>query len=284
MFLIIIFVSLFAIISCQCHPIRVSLNSTEQCSSPIKPSIRKNVTNGITDFFKCFNNCDCRNYPAAWTQVGHLNMNDSSQSCPSAWEKISNTTVRGCGRQTSNTSSCDSVFYSTGGISYTRICGQIIGYQFSSPNAFHSSINGNASLESWYIDGVSLTHGPPGSRTHVWSFVNAYYENIGSNWKCPCMLSNSSLWPYSVPAFVGNNYFCATGSRNSPGNILLTDNPLWDGEGCTGVNTCCQFNHPPWFCRTLPEPTTEDLEVRICADQKTSNENIYISNIELFVR
>ncbi len=142
----------------------------------------------------------------------------------------------------------------------------------------------NTSLESWYIDGVSLTHGPPGSRTHVWSFVNAYYEIVKNNWKCPCMLSNSSLWPYSVPAFVGNNYFCATGSTYSPGNNFLTDDPLWDGEGCTGVKTCCQFNHPPWFCRTLPEPTTEDLEVRICADQSTSNENTFISNIELYVK
>ncbi len=230
MFLV-IFVSHFAIVSCQCHPIRVSLNSTEQCSSPIKPSVRKDVTKGITDYFKCFNhNCDCRNYPAAWTQVGHLNMNDSSQSCPSAWEIINSSMVRGCGRQPSHFGSCDSVSYSPRGITYTQVCGRIIGYQYQSPNAFNSSITGNTSLESWYIDGVSLTHGPPGSRTHVWSLVNAYYETVRNHWKCPCMLSNSSLWPYSVPAFVGNNYFCAIGSRNTPGNKFLTDDPLWDGK------------------------------------------------------
>ncbi len=212
-------------------------------------------------------------------------MTNSSQSCPSAWETINSPMVRGCGRQPSRFGSCDSVSYSPRGITYTQVCGRIIGYQYYSPNAFAPSLTGNTSLESWYIDGVSLTHGPPGSRTHVWSFVNAYYETVDSNWKCPCKLSNSSLWPYSVPEFIGNNYFCSTGSHDPPGNILLTDNPLWgDGEGCTSVNTCCQFNHPPWFCRTLPGPTTEDLEVRICADQSTSSENIYISNIELFVR
>ena len=24
-----------------------------------------------------------------------------------------------------------------------------------------------------------------------------------------------------------------------------------------------EFNNPPWFCKQLPEPTTEDIEIRI---------------------
>ena len=72
-----------------------------------------------------------------------------------------------------------------------------------------------------------------------------------------------SLSEYTVPSFVGNSYFCATGSRDSPGNTVLYNNPLWDGVGYTGSNTCCQFNQPPWFCRTLPTATSDDLEVRI---------------------
>ena len=143
---------------------------------------------------------------------------------------------------------------------------------------------GNIGLDSWYVDGVSLTHGIPGSRTHVWTFVNAYHETPSSPSICPCVLSNYSEWPHTVPCFVGNNYFCATGSRDTPSKTVLYNNPLWDGLGCTGSNTCCQFNQPPWFCRTLPTATSDDLEVRICAEQDTSNENTYISNIELYAK
>ncbi len=275
--------SLFIVISCQCPSIRVSVSSTEQCATPIKHNVV--LKEAMDKYSDCLDTCDCRSHPNTWTQVSHLDMTNSSQSCPSAWAVVETFNVRACGRQLSRTGSCDSVFYSTHGTKYTQVSGRIKGYQYNSPNAFESFINGYTSLDSWYIDGISLTHGRPGSRIHVWSFVNAYYETTSFNeWKCPCMLSSSSTWPYTIPVFVGENYFCATGSRNTPGASVLVDNPLWDGVGCTGDNTCCQFNQPPWFCRTLPAPTTDDLEVRICADQDTSNENIYISNLELYVK
>ncbi len=138
-------------------------------------------------------------------------------------------------------------------------------------------------IDSYYIHGVSLTHGLP--RKHVWSFVNARDEtsNILS-YLCPCMLSNSSTWPFSTPSFVGNNYFCAAATRYTPTIQLYPDNPLWDGVGCSGDNACCQFNQPPWFCRTLPAPTTDDLEVRICANGDEFEENTYISNLDLYVK
>ena len=60
------------------------------------------------------------------------------------------------------------MFCPTSRLSYTQVCGRINGYLSNSPNAFNSSVTGNINLDSWYVDGVSLTHGPPGSRTHVW--------------------------------------------------------------------------------------------------------------------
>ena len=268
-----------------------TFRSSEQCASQqAAATALENFKRNLSEVFrKCiigFENikCNCRDQDSSWTRVAYLNMNDTSQTCPSAWATI-NTPVRACGRRLSSYGSCNSVLYSTNRLSYTQVCGRINGYQFNSPNAFNSSVTGNIGLDSWYVDGVSLTYGPPGSRTHVWTFANAYYETVTNlNWKCACMLSNYSEWPYTVPSFVGHNYFCATGSRGDPGTTVLHNNPLWDGVGCTGSNTCCQFNQPPWFCRTLPTSTSDDLEVRICADQMTSNENTYISNIELYVR
>ncbi len=46
-----------------------------------------------------------------------------------------------------------------------------------------------------------------------------------------------------------------------------SDDPLWDGAGCGPTSSCCQLNNPPWFCVSFPEPTTDDLELRICTDQ-----------------
>ncbi len=170
------------------------------------------------------------------------------------------------------------MFYSTRGMQYSKVCGRVIAYQFGRPEGFIQRIN---NIDSYYIHGLSLTHGFP--RKHVWSFVNAREETDPYTvFLCPCMLSNSSAWPYSIPSFVGNNYFCATATHDFPIN-QLTDNPLWNGVKCLGNNTCCQFNQPPWFCRTLPAPTTDDLEVRICADEHTFDENTYIiSNLDLY--
>lgn len=40
--------------------------------------------------------------------------------------------------------------------------------------------------------------------------------------------------------------------------------PLWDGENCPQGNCC---DHSGWFCKELPQPTTHDIEVRLCENQ-----------------
>ena len=282
---IIILQLLFALVSCQClnksHPDGIPAKVFDHC--PSKDSLDSYSTEVIRKYILCSpsNPCNCGERDDTWIQVGHLDMTDSSQSCPSAWDIINTANVRGCGRRQTSGGSCDSVFYSTRGMQYSKVCGRIIAYQFGRPEGFIQRIN---NISSYYIHGVSLTHGLP--RKHVWSFVNAIDETSNStSFLCPCMLSNSSAWPHSTPSFVGNDYFCATGTRNSPNpSQLYIHNPLWDGVGCSGDNTCCQFNQPPWFCRTLPAPTTDDLEVRICANYATSDENTYISNLDLYVK
>ena len=264
--------------------------SSEQCASQsavdtIIKSLKENLTDQIIKNHFTTDACESCNCDNSWTRVSYLNMTDSSQTCPSAWATV-NSPVRACGRRPINGGSCDSVLYSTNGLSYTQVCGRIIGYQYGNTDAFWSSVTEYTGLNSWYVDGVSLTHGPIGQRTHVWTFANALYEinTVKFADGCPCMLSNLSEWPYTLPSYVGNNYFCVTGTRTKPGRTLFSDNPLWDGVGCTGNNTCCQFNQPPWFNTTLPTVTSDDLEVRICANWYTSEENTYISNIELYVK
>ena len=49
------------------------------------------------------------------------------------------------------------------------------------------------------------------------------------------------------------------------------------------VATCCTFNNPPWFCKQLPQTTTDDMEVRICATHGITNEDMPVELIEIYV-
>ncbi len=202
-----------------------------------------------------------------WVSVARLNFTDTTVDCPPNWSLVTSP-VRGCGRSTI-VDSCDSASISSGGRSYSRVCGQVIGIQGGIPIGFFNNIIRQfADLEGPYISGVSLTHGAAGSRQHIWSFVTARYEEDASydaRVNCACTDTDRD-WPYQTPTFVGDDYFCATGNPGpiSSGSAIYSENPLWDGEGCGPTNACCQFNNPPYFCTTLPQATTDDLELRMC--------------------
>ena len=262
-----------------------ALNSTKEEIG----SILHDTVIPIVDPTSIYASCPCGG-PGQWRRIAHLNMSDPNQQCPSNWGLITSP-VRGCGRPT-DASTCNSAVFPSLGSSYSHVCGRINAVQKGRPDAFHLSIEGrNPGLEGIYIDGVSLTHGAAGSRQHIWTFVAAIYETRTSPslyvpaWTCPCSNININ-WPFQIPSFVGENYFCDTGNRgpgDSDHSTVFSDDPLWDGEGCGPTSTCCQVNNPPWFCTALPQPTTDDIEVRICDDQPRSNEDIYVQYVDIHV-
>ena len=223
---------------------------------------------------------------SSWRRVAYLNMADPSQQCPSAWQEIT-TPHRVCEKR-SNSSSCEGVTYSTGGEQYDQVCGRIIGYQLGVPYAFSGR-----SIDSPYVDGVSVTHGSP--RQHIWTFAGGADEDP-SHWVrhdltsvlCPCV--NGSTAESRIPTFVGQNYFCESGItqwRGPHGVFWPNGDPLWDGQGCGPTSSCCTFNSPPWFNVTLPSPTTDDIEVRICnnfASPSIQYGDTPIQLIELYVK
>ena len=130
---------------------------------------------------------------------------------------------------------CQSVIFSSGGQLYSCACGRVNSYQQGSTDAFQYSV-GIHSLEAAYVDGISLTHGAPGSHKHIWTFAAVLYETgspHNQNFNCPC-----TDWPLEVYSYVGNNYFCAIGNPGPgymTGSIVYADDPLWHGEGCGPV-------------------------------------------------
>ena len=223
----------------------------------------------------------------------NLNMADSGTSCPDNLT-LHEGQVRGCGRRKSYEDfTCDSVLIPVT-MNYSMICGRIYAYQRGVSYAFSYSVYDRPSLgvdgiEYPYVSGLSLTHGVVGQRKHVWTFAGAvveighYNNNTLLPSSCPC-INPALTWPYKVPSYVGDSYFCDTGAHTRIYNTLYMDDPLWDGEGCGGSSTCCSLNNPPWFCQHLKYHTSDDLELRLCSYDYRDYEDKLISLVEIYVK
>lgn len=211
-----------------------------------------------------------------WKRIAYLNMSDPTHQCPKAWRGYS-TPVRSCGRPVTARSTCAAAYFSANGMQYSSVCGRAIGYQKGSPDGFGSE-DFDTTLDGIYVDGVSMTHGSP--RTHIWSFGVGLYtgENRNQN-NCPCEGGRQQ------PAFVGGNFFCSSGDHDPQFELhkFYDKDPLWNGSNCPNT-TGCPFNSPPWFRTRLPVPTTDDIEVRICGDQSTGDEDSPIQLLEIYVQ
>ena len=226
----------------------------------------------------------CNGTPG-WRRVAFINMTDTSYNCPTGLN-LTSYSKRTCGRSHKPLGGCSSTTFSVGGLPYSRVCGRIRGYQFAGSTAFWAYINQNQGIDSYYVDGVSLTHGGAGSRQHIWTFAAGLTEGSTSNLasKCPCDMHNDA----SVPAFVGDNLFCESGLHSAwTGNgqfIFYPDDVLWDGQNCTSTSTCCQLNNPPWFTKNLTGATTDDIELRICTNSGPRYDDVPLELIELYVQ
>ena len=160
---------------------------------------------------------------------------------------------------------CSSVELPTANIQYSSVCGRITAYQFATVDGF-----GTSSFDSTYVDGVSLTHGSP--RQHIWTFA------AGNCFCAGCREGNRQ-------DSVADDFFCDSGNHQGSGATFTFygDNPLWDGVRCTADNRCCSSDDP-YFLKTLPQSTTDDIEMRVCRDETSNSEDIAIETVEIYVQ
>ena len=86
----------------------------------------------------------------------------------------------------------------------------------------------------------------------------------------------------STQDFVENDYFCDTGNIANWGGVFFTDNPLWDGvAGCT---SCCAPQSGPWFHTVLDHDAMDPIEIRICGDQPTYDEDTPVYLVDIYVK
>ena len=212
-----------------------------------------------------------------WRRIASLNMTDPNEKCPTQFRTYSQDGVRACGRPATSSGSCVGIIFSGKEIRYSQVCGRVIGYQVGIPDA--ASRNEAVDINGNYADGVSLTYGYP--RKHIWTLMSGATAVHYSH--CPC----SSNGPVSPPSFVGLHYYCESGSHSSnfvQGKLYFND-PLWDGEDCgSSETTCCERDLIPWFYRSLGYSTTNYIEMRICCDEGTNDEDVPIEQYEIYVK
>ena len=247
------------------------------------------ASNGSAVRVYCDSTISCGGVTGGWMRVAGLDFNDTSTSCPSGLQEHNYSGICTCGIESSG-AACPSVMFSTSGVEYTKVCGKVIAYQDSTTDAFGNNgyiRGGNLTIDSNYVDGVSLTHGHT-PRNHIWTFAAAldeYGPDISPVSVCEC--SHSQRPGKSSPSFVGQDYFCDSGSvmwSRDNFHAFFVDDPLWDGAGCGSTSSCCSFNNPPWFHKELPSPTSDNIEMRVCCDQGRSDEDVAMSSVEIYVQ
>ncbi len=169
------------------------------------------------------------------------------------------------------------------------MCGRARGYQYNSPDAVDSTIGGvqhHNDINSYYVDGVSVTRGSP--RQHIWTFMGGLKEdnsNANGVYTCPCQ--TGSKQSNNIQYFINNDYYCESGNPVQPSGfapVLYTADPLWDGYKCRGLESDCCKSSLPWFHKQLGVTTNDYIEVRVCADQSTADEDTPIDQLEIFVK
>lgn len=204
--------------------------------------------------------------PGLWREVFNLNMSDTSQQCPAGWDLASN--PRSCSEPPRTAPRTCSQVTLPVNTTYSKVCGKLIGIARGTNDAF--AVEARTCRN--YVDGITIFRSAAQPQ-HVWTFATDH--NISPP-RCPC--NNVTSQTYSVPSFVGTNYFCDIHNED------ITFDQAWDASHCLYQSDCCNFNSPPWFYASLLNDSKGNLEVSICGDESTENESIHVQELVLYVR
>ena len=136
-------------------------------------------------------------------RVADVDMSKKHHSCPGNFNLIS-TPIRTCGGLT--TPGCASAKF---GISYSRVCGRLRGYQVGSIDGFGSYVNDQTNTDL-IMDGILISHGD--GLKHVWAYTTGNenvpvksFDTSRGNVFCPWA---NYRFNGTIPAIIGNDYYC----------------------------------------------------------------------------
>ena len=205
-----------------------------------------------------------------WITVVNFDLTNGDD-CPQQWSKIVLNGRSMCGAPTGD-AGCATAIFSMNGQKYNQTAGMVRGYQKGTTDGFRASNDDGFGINEAYVDGVTIMIGYP--RKHVWTYAAGYSSNVNHpSSNCPCSVTPGP----DPPSFVGENYYCQSGSEGAADHSKYYMLPLWVGEGCT--DNCCANVGMPYFYRQFPAPQHEDIEVGICTNQPLSDEGVFIDKL-----
>ena len=221
-----------------------------------------------------------------WRRAVYLDMTNPKTNCPSGW-RMTAYSKRTCGTITiGDEGTCDSAFFPVNGGPYSEVCGRIRAYQNGLPDAFYGyTHSGQTTINDAYFSGVAVMHGSP--RQHIWTFAAGAWENGRAHAERQCPCDTESIM---IPPFIEEDYFCESGYLYSGyydetlWSIFYSNDTLWDGRDCHYSSTCCSLHNPPYFVKHLNQNTTDDLELRMCLNDRLLNDNIAVEVVEIYVK
>ena len=267
--------SMLSCCNTSCEHVTTSCKELYQCN-PALPSGYYNITTpqGVERVYCEMNTNNCDNITGGWTRAAYIDMTDPGKTCPENLTFTVQSSTRMC-RSSLTAAGCTSVTFPAHNLSYTKVCGRAHGYQYASLDAFYNFQYQGQTIEGYYVDGISVTHGSP--RNHIWTFAAGLSKDYNySSWNCPC-----ALYPGpAAPPFVGEKFFCESANTGTWEGQWYLDDPLWDSQGCASGSTCCDRGGP-WFTTTLLKATSDDIEVRLCT--RYDSEDIAVEQLEIYI-
>lgn len=215
--------------------------------------------------------CEMDRAGGGWALVALFDTREGGV-CPSPWRTVDLGEAEPpvCARAESQSGSEDSVELIVPQ-RYREVMGLALGMQFETPDAF--SRGSPVGLDGLYVDGLSLTIGVV--RRHVFTYAAGGSDHDEGESQCPC------LGGASAPEVVGDQFACESGARDAAEGWLVGD-LLWDDD--LDPTSCDAVAAPSYFVADLGEPVDDPLEARLMADQESTNEDVGLVRLELFVR
>ena len=165
----------------QGEPVCPSQETMENVAGDIQDTVSNILQNTVSSLPECGE--------GNWYRV--VNLSAPSDGCPSPWVLLNIQDTSGCGKVRGD-EGCTSVFFSTGGLSYSAVCGRITGRAGGA--RLVDALSFQSDIDDPYVDGVSITYSTP--RTHIWTFA------LGGRLptRCPCSTSTRS---YPQLSYIG---------------------------------------------------------------------------------
>ena len=89
---------------------------------------------------------------------------------------------------------------------------------------------------------------------NIWTLAAAVDEVPGNNiLSCPCTNSKSHVaFTGLIPEFIGDDFYCETGSRTTHTNRYYLEDPLWDGRCVADIPVAVKGRDSRGSSKTYP--------------------------------